>query len=236
MTFYEGVRTDFTLLRQELDAIERTYAINRRTYLARKAKSPHLRVDDPNERLYYRMREMYNGSRRSRHSDALLYFFINKTAYSGMIRYNINGEFNVPFGHYPSLTTIGVTRGHQKLLASATLHNLDYRDVFAMAKPDDFMFLDPPYDCVFSDYGNAEHKNGFNEKNHRDLAAAFRALPCKALMVIGRTPLTEELYSDATIDTYSKAYAVNIRNRFKSSATHLIVTNYPIPPQISDKK
>lgn len=166
----------------------------------------------------------------------MLYFFINKTAYSGMIRYNANGEFNVPFGHYPALNTIGVTQAHQNLLASAKLYNLDYREVFARAKPDDFMFLDPPYDCVFSDYGNAEHKDGFNEKNHRDLAEAFKVLPCKALMVIGRTPLTQELYFDAIVDTYTKAYAVNIRNRFKSSATHLVVTNYGTSSRRSNKK
>ncbi len=236
MGFYEGVRSDFPALRRELDQLERTYAKNRLIYVARKAKTPEVRVDDPNELLYYRIRDMYNGARRPRYSDALLYFFLNKTAYSGMIRYNANGEFNVPFGHYPGLNTIGVTAGHHDLLATATLCNLDYRDVFAQAGPEDFMFLDPPYDCVFSDYGNAEHKDGFNEKNHRDLAAAFRVLPCNALMVIGKTPLTQELYSDAIIDSYDKAYAVNIRNRFKSTATHLVVANYAKSSKRANKK
>ncbi|MGB4578062.1 MAG: DNA adenine methylase, partial [Paludibacter sp.] len=37
------------------------------------------------------------------YSDALIYFFINKTAYSGMIRYNAKGEFNVPYGRYSNL-------------------------------------------------------------------------------------------------------------------------------------
>lgn len=60
MAFYEGVRSDFPSLRRELDKIERTYATNRRTYVARKKKTPDVRVDDPNERLYYRIRDMYN--------------------------------------------------------------------------------------------------------------------------------------------------------------------------------
>ena len=95
-----------------------------------------------------------------------------------------------------------------------------------MAKEEDFMFLDPPYDCVFSDYGNAEHKDGFNEKNHTELANAYKQLKCKALMVIGRTPLTEKLYSDMIVDEYGKSYSVNIRNRFKSSAKHILISNY----------
>ena len=45
-------------------------------------------------------------------------------------------------------------------------------------------------------------------------------------MVIGRTPLTEELYGNFVIGEYEKVYAVNIRNRFRSAATHLIVANY----------
>jgi DNA adenine methylase len=45
-------------------------------------------------------------------------------------------------------------------------------------------------------------------------------------MVIGRTPLTEELYKDLIIDEYGKSYAVNIRNRFKATAKHILISNY----------
>ena len=45
-------------------------------------------------------------------------------------------------------------------------------------------------------------------------------------MVIGRTPLTEELYRDYIIEEYEKSYAVNIRNRFKAAAKHIVVANY----------
>ena len=95
-----------------------------------------------------------------------------------------------------------------------------------MADKDDFMFLDPPYDCVFSDYGNIEHKDGFNERNQIELAKQYKQLECKALMVIGRTPLTEKLYGDMIVDEYGKSYAVNIRNRFKSEASHILISNY----------
>jgi DNA adenine methylase len=45
-------------------------------------------------------------------------------------------------------------------------------------------------------------------------------------MVIGRTSLTEKLYSDMIVDEYGKTYAVNIRNRFKSEASHILISNY----------
>ena len=187
---------------------------------------PNERVEDKNEAMYYHLRAQFNGTEKQYYSDAALYYYINKTAYSGMIRYNANGEFNVPFGRYPHLNTDAVSISHSLLLKRAEIYNSDYSKIFAMCKEDDFVFLDPPYDCTFSDYGNQEYKDGFNEEEHRRLAEAFYKLPCKAMMIIGRTPLIEELYGNDIVDEYEKSYAVNIRNRFKSGAKHVVVMNY----------
>ncbi|WMW77534.1 Dam family site-specific DNA-(adenine-N6)-methyltransferase [Flavobacterium sp. 20NA77.7] len=226
ISFYLGVKDNFELLKTELSEIEKVYAINRKKFEELKSKTPNERVDDENEPLYYQIRDMFNDLTEKRYSEALLYFFINKTAYSGMIRYNSKGEFNVPYGRYANLNTSLVTKAHNNLLNKTEIYNLDYSEIFRMADKDDFMFLDPPYDCVFSDYGNIEHKDGFNERNHIELANQYKQLKCKALMVIGRTPLTEKLYGEMIIDEYGKSYAVNIRNRFKSEASHILISNY----------
>ena len=226
IAFYKGVKEKYSELRQELDAIEKIYTINRKQFNALKKQTPNERVEDKNEDLYYQIRDMFNDLSEKKYSEALLYFFINKTAYSGMIRYNSKGEFNVPFGRYEHLNTTLVTPQHSELLKRAEIYNSDYKNIFEMSQPDDFMFLDPPYDCVFSDYGNEEYKDGFNDNCHKQLAEDFRNLKCKALLVIGRTPLTEKLYGDMIIDEYAKNYSVNIRNRFKSIATHILVANY----------
>lgn len=226
MAFYRGVRDDYANLRIELDEIEKLYTENRRHFDALKTKCPEERVEDKNEELYYRLRAMFNGTIEKEYSDALLYYYINKTAYSGMIRYNAKGEFNVPFGRYQRLNTQLISLSHSRLLQRAEVFNTDYSNIFDLCEPNDFVFLDPPYDCIFSDYGNEEYKEGFNEDNHRRLANDFANLPCKALMVIGRTPLTEDLYRRYIVDEYGKNYAVNIRNRFKSEAKHIVVANY----------
>lgn len=226
MGFYYGVKSDFDNLKKELSEIEQLYITNRRKYEKLKSITPSERVDDQNEKLYYQMRDMFNEAVEKKYSDALIYYFINKTAYSGMIRYNSKGEFNVPYGRYANLNTALVTKDHSTLLSNAEIYNYDYKKIFEMSEENDFMFLDPPYDCVFSDYGNVEHKDGFNERNHRELADNFKRLRCKALMVIGRTPLTEKLYGNMIIHEYSKNYAVNIRNRFKAAASHILISNY----------
>lgn len=226
MAFYKGVQSNYPTLRKELDEIEKIYETNRKQFDALKRQTPNERVEDKNEDLYYLLRNMFNDLCDKQYSDALLYFFINKTAYSGMIRYNSKGEFNVPFGRYEHLNTSLVTKYHSVLLQKAEMYSSDYKTIFSMAKDDDFMFLDPPYDCIFSDYGNEEYKNGFNDDCHIALAEDFKNLTCKALLVIGRTPLTEKLYANMIIDEYAKNYSVNIRNRFKSAATHILAANY----------
>jgi len=224
--FYKGVQSDFDRLKQELNEIENLYTSNRKKFETLKSKTPDLRVEDRNEGLYYEMRDMFNGLSKKKYSDASIYFFINKTSYSGMIRYNAKGEFNVPYGRYENFNTSLVTIEHCKLLSNTKILNNDYKKVFQLAKVNDFMFLDPPYDCVFSDYGNSEHKDGFTELDQIELSNEFKKIKCKALMVIGRTKLTEKLYDKMIVDEYGKSYSVNIRNRFKASASHILVANY----------
>lgn len=223
--FYLGVRDDYDLLHNELNMLADTYRTNRETYEEEKAKKPNVRVHDPNEDLYYLIRDMFNGKIPSSYSAAALYFFINKTAYSGMIRYNSSGEYNVPFGRYKKLNANQVTRQHMHLLQGAQITAGDYQTVFDKCNKNDFVFLDPPYDCIFSDYGNDETRDGFSEAEHRRLRDAFYGLPCKALLVIGKTELTYSLYGDTVIHEYDKRYAVNIRNRFKASSKHILVAN-----------
>ena len=228
--FYTGIRDDFDHVANDLTQLSSQYANNRKAFDERMLSSGVSRVHDDNADLYYRMRDFYNEKHFNEacpYSYASVYYFINKTAYSGMIRYNSSGEYNVPYGRYKTLGIDCVTRNHSELLKSADIFNADYSSVFEMAQPNDFMFLDPPYDCVFSDYGNKAYRSdGFDEAAHRKLASDFLNLGCRALMVIGATPLIRELYGKFIVGEYDKNYSVNIRNRFKSSAVHLIVSNY----------
>ena len=225
ITFYQQLRDDYATMRIQLDELQNLYERNQAEYKTLKNQNPNTRVPNANEDLYYHMRTLFNHPDDS-FLDGVLYFFINKTAYSGMIRYNSNGEYNVPFGRYPNFNTKLVTPQHSQLLQNAQIFNVDYSQIFEMAENDDFIFLDPPYDCVFNDYGNIDMMNGFDETEHRRLAADFRNLPCRTLMIIGKTPLTEELYGNYIFDEYYKNYSVNIRNRFHNDKMHIIVKNY----------
>lgn len=225
-SFYKEMQKEYPLARKQLDKLQKIYEENQTIYERLKKQHPEEKVENKNEILYYLMRDAFNHKIETEYLDAVVYFFITKTAYSGMIRYNANGEYNVPFGRYKYFNTKLISDEHYKLLQRTEIYNYDYSKIFDMAEKDDFIFLDPPYDCIFSDYGNDNYKDGFGEKEHRRLANDFRNLSVKALLVIGKTPLTEELYGKYIVEAYDKSYAVNIRNRFKSDAKHIIVTNY----------
>lgn len=224
--FYLDVKNDYSIFRSEIDKLEKIYTVNQKEYENLKSKFSDTHVENKNEALYYQIRDMYNGKIQKAYLDGTLYFFINKTSYSGMIRFNKDGDFNVPFGRYKNFNSHIITDEHKKLLNRAEIHNRDYYEIFQMSKTDDFIFLDPPYDCVFTDYGNVVDNADFSEDNHRKLAQDFKNLSTKALMVIGKTPLTESLYKPYIKKEYPKSYAVNIRNRFKSESMHLVITNF----------
>ena len=226
MQFYTEIKDNYDVARKQLDELQAIYEANQAAYAELKREKPDDRVENKNEALYYKLRDMFNHKVPNEYLDAVVYFFINKTAYSGMIRYNAQGDYNVPFGRYQNFNTQLITDEHHKLLQGTQLLVGDFTIPFQMAQENDFMFLDPPYDCIFNDYGNISFENGFDEAEHRRLAKEFKKLKCKALMVIGKTALTEELYGEYIIDEYFKSYAVNIRNRFKSESKHIVVTNY----------
>lgn len=223
--FYLGIRNEFPQIKKELTSIENQYVSNRMDFEKRKGKAD-IKVEDANEKLYYQMRNFFNNNSKPDFHPATIYFFINKTAYSGMIRYNREGKYNVPYGRYKNFNTELVSKSHSELLKRSEIYCEDYKKIFDMSDEDDFIFLDPPYDCVFSNYGNKEMVNGFTEEMHKKLAKDFKKLKAKALMVIGKTPFIEELYKDYIIYEYDKKYAVNIKNRFNTETKHLIITNY----------
>lgn len=222
ISFYNDVKYNFNQLKLELNQLQYIYEENQLEFETLKKCNPNKKIHNNNEDLYYEMRKEFNYP-SGKYLHGTVYYFINKTAYSGMIRYNKKGEFNVPYGRYKNFNTNLITNKHYELLKNTEIYNLDYAKIFEMATPNDIMFLDPPYDCVFNDYGNDD---GFNEEDQRRLAEEYKNLNTRALMIVAKTPLTEELYGKFIVEEYDKNYAVNIRNRFKSEAKHIIIKNY----------
>lgn len=172
--------------------------------------------------LYLSARQALNGKGDGSLSPEIVYYLVNRTAFGGVVRVNKKGEFNVPFGKYKTLKNT-ITEDHIALLNRTDITAVDYRAVLAGVRSEDFVFLDPPYDTQYSNYGNTEP---FGETEHRELAEQFHALRSQAMMVLNVTPLTQRLYKGLIEEVYPTRYAINRRIKNPDLTHHMVVTNY----------
>lgn len=104
--------------------------------------------------MFYAHRRRFNallaeGKQRSAEAAALFYY-LNRTGYNGLCRFNRRGEFNVPFGRY---TTIVYTRNftpYAEAFGRWEFTNQDFHRIELGAT--DFVYADPPYDVPFRAY------------------------------------------------------------------------------------
>jgi DNA adenine methylase len=120
---------------------------------------------DPSERAYYRARARFNsllGKGRGNTAEAAgLFYYLNRTGYNGLCRFNRSGAFNVPFGSHRNLeaTYRYDFREYRQVFADWTFTCTHFKDV--QLSHDDFVYADPPYDVEFTKYS----KDGFDWKD-----------------------------------------------------------------------
>jgi DNA adenine methylase len=109
---------------------------------------------DQTERGYYRARTRFNdllGKGQAETAEAAaLFYYLNRTGYNGLCRFNRSGGFNVPFGQHPTLNYTYDFMEYKKIFAGWTFANTHFSDV--ALDPEDFVYADPPYDVEFRNY------------------------------------------------------------------------------------
>jgi len=155
------------------------------------------------------------------------FYYQRKTCFRGMLRYNKNGKFNIPFGKYKTINYNELLNKDYEILLSRTeILNKGFEDIFANYNDaNNFMFLDPPYDSEFTDYGYCQ----FGKEEQKKLAELFKNTKIKCLMVIGKTKFIEELYEGYIVSEYDKKYKFKLyANRIgdEINTKHLIIKNY----------
>lgn len=106
------------------------------------------------EAPYYEHRELFNklqcnGSRKS-DKVASLFYYLNRTGYNGLCRFNSKGLFNVPFGRYKTINYVRDFSDYRSPFSRWTFKSQDFEKL--PIKPDDFIYADPPYDVEFTSY------------------------------------------------------------------------------------
>jgi DNA adenine methylase len=110
------------------------------------------------EALYYRHRQRFNrlvADGKAKSDDAAaLFYFLNRTGYNGLCRFNSRGEFNVPFGRYARINYVSDFSIYRAAFAGWTFASGDFARL--TIDPADFVYADPPYDVVFTRYATED--------------------------------------------------------------------------------
>ena len=128
-----------------------------------------------------------NGEAESAEAAALFYY-LNRTGYNGLCRFNARGFFNVPFGRY---TSIPYRESFTPYQAALGPHEFTYGDFERMrVRKTDFVYADPPYDVEFTSYS----AGGFGWEDQQRLAKWLAVHPGPVVASNQATPRVLKLY------------------------------------------
>lgn len=101
------------------------------------------------ETYYKEMREQFNEN-----GNPLYFLFLNRSCFNGMIRFNLQGKFNVPFCHKPNrFSKAYITKicnqiknvGEIMIDKDWTFVHGTWQSAFNNVSEQDYIYLDPPY-------------------------------------------------------------------------------------------
>jgi len=126
---------------------------------------------------YYAVRDRFNETR-----EPLDFLFLNRACFNGVMRFNSNGAFNVPFCHKPKrFSQTYITKIVNQIdWVKRQMAGKDWEfrvsawyEILAESTSDDFVYLDPPYIGRHTDYYNA-----WSQDEAEKLAVMTQGLSC----------------------------------------------------------
>jgi DNA adenine methylase len=150
--------------------------------------------------FYYEMRSRFNQLTREGQSQtseaALIFYYLNRTAFNGLCRFNNSGGFNVPFGRYKTINYPTDFSAYQIPLQPWEITCGDFETL--KLEPDDFIYADPPYDVQFTKYS----QDDFTWEDQIRLTKWLAKHPGKVVLSNQATDRIVNLYEDSgfTID------------------------------------
>ncbi len=191
------------------------------------------------EEHYYKVRAQ-NCERLSPAARAARFIYLNKTCYNGLYRVNSQNQFNVPMGRYvrPSIFDADHLRRVALCLKGVRLATQEFAHVLKVAKPDDFVYFDPPYDPLSPSASFTGYTaNSFNRDDQSRLATVFADLDnrgCKVMLSNSDTPFVRQLYRQYSIHKLAARRAINTRADLRGPVWEVVVLNYRPPTGQSD--
>jgi len=146
------------------------------------------------EKLFYSHRQRFNelilAGKGKTSEAAQLFYYLNRTCFNGLCRFNQSGEFNVPFGSFKRIKYAPNFLSYRDLFRSWSFSSGDFRSL--ELREDDFIYADPPYDVEFTTYS----AGGFSWQDQERAAHWLAAHPGPVVISNQKTDRIVELYRD----------------------------------------
>jgi len=144
--------------------------------------------------LFYSYRTEFNrlleDGKRNTPRAAMLFYYLNRTGYNGLCRFNQSGGFNVPFGRYTNITYRSDFLEYRNVFSDWKFMNVPFEKL--PLRSDDFVYADPPYDVEFRQYS----KDGFDWDQQEKTARWLAGHPGPVILSNQATPRIVKLYRD----------------------------------------
>ncbi len=177
---------------------------------------------------YYEVRNRFNEG----HSP-LDYLFLNRSCFNGMMRFNANGQFNVPFCRKPNrfsqayITKICNQVGWVRRQMEGRKWEFvvqDWRETLSQVTSADFVYLDPPYNDRHTDYFNQWNEDEANALacTVKELASGFAYSTWKQNKFRVNSHLSQH-FSDYPIITKAHFYHVGATESLRHAIQEALV-------------
>jgi DNA adenine methylase len=177
--------------------------------------------------FYYGQRTRFNsmldGETPTSVEAAGLFYYLNRTGYNGLCRFNGRGRFNVPFGRYDRIRYRTDFLPYQPAFARWEFENVDFEDL--AIDEDDFICADPPYDVEFTHYS----RNGFDWEEQERAALWLSMHPGPVVLSNQATPRILKLYRSLgfTLRTLAAPRRISCTGDRRPAAEVLALRNLP---------
>lgn len=188
-------------------------------------------LEEHDDRHYYMVRDRFNEC-----GEPLDFLFLNRACFNGMVRFNKNHQFNVPYCHKPKrFSKAYVTKivnqvayvmqrikdSHWEFVCA------DFSELIKLAGEDDLIYCDPPYIGR-----NADYYSGWGEEEEERLCSLLQSTKAKFILSTwGGNQYRENEYIEKLWGWCSQAgfehfYHVGGKEENRNPMKELLLTNF----------